>query len=132
MTREARGLVRLGQFVTITAALIGLAASVPRVTATPLGTGQRVDPTPDSHPIASVRVDLLAHSRTDRSTSPGRAVALKPCRACGKPVSASAKTCPACGISKPVKTGGTLRWVLLGLGLAVVLVAINGPSTPSA
>ena len=54
---------------------------------------------------------------------------LKPCRECGAPVSTSAKTCPSCGIGKPVKTGGIARWVLVGFGALVVAVAVNSPST---
>src|SRR5271155_4370770 len=49
---------------------------------------------------------------------------LKSCKACGKDVSNSAKTCPHCG--QKLK-GGMLFWILGGIVL-VVLVCCGGPA----
>ena len=37
---------------------------------------------------------------------------LKPCRECGHLVSKSAKTCPNCGVSKPVKKGSFITRII--------------------
>ncbi len=42
-------------------------------------------------------------------------MAMAKCRECGTEVSESAKTCPKCGISKPVKKTSLLVKILLGL-----------------
>lgn len=54
-------------------------------------------------------------------------MALAKCRECGTEVSDAAKTCPKCGIDKPVKKMSLLAKVLLGLvGLGVISQFIAG------
>ncbi|MGZ4982197.1 MAG: hypothetical protein ACXWAB_12210 [Methylobacter sp.] len=40
---------------------------------------------------------------------------LKPCRECGHLVSQSARTCPNCGVSKPVKNGSYIARIISAL-----------------
>ncbi|MGZ4994333.1 MAG: hypothetical protein ACXV79_09250 [Methylobacter sp.] len=40
---------------------------------------------------------------------------LKPCRECGHMVSKRAKTCPNCGVGKPVKNGSSINHIILAL-----------------
>lgn len=58
-------------------------------------------------------------------------MALKPCRECGHNVAPSAKVCPNCGVSKPVRQLGVGGWLLLSIVGFVVLAAIipDGDST---
>jgi hypothetical protein len=51
-------------------------------------------------------------------------MAMKPCRECGKEVSSAAKTCPQCGIARPVYTWGFRRTFYTVLFGGMVLTAI--------
>ena len=42
-------------------------------------------------------------------------MALKPCRECGSQVSASAATCPSCGVKRPVKRTSLFTWSVTAL-----------------
>ena len=60
-------------------------------------------------------------------------MAISKCRECGEDVSDSAKTCPKCGVSKPVKKtslGVKILAILLGLGVLGQLISgAGGKST---
>lgn len=61
-------------------------------------------------------------------------MALKPCRECGKEVSASAKTCPHCGVANPVKqASGCFPIILVIVLLAIIggMFASNSSTTTS-
>lgn len=59
-------------------------------------------------------------------------MAMAKCRECGAEVSDSAKTCPKCGISKPVKKTSIAIKLLLGLfALGVLGQVINGGGSSS-
>lgn len=62
-------------------------------------------------------------------------MALAKCRECGAEVSDAAKTCPKCGISKPVKKISLLGKIFLGFFVLIVfgqvLGAINRSSRPT-
>lgn len=51
-------------------------------------------------------------------------MALKPCRECKSKVSSKAKTCPACGISNPVRSAARWVWIML---FAVVIFIVFSP-----
>lgn len=56
-------------------------------------------------------------------------MAMAKCRECGAEVSDSAKTCPKCGIAKPVKKTSLIAKLFLGLlGLWVIGIIISGGS----
>ncbi|MDO8346470.1 MAG: zinc ribbon domain-containing protein [Rugosibacter sp.] len=56
-------------------------------------------------------------------------MAMAKCRECGTEVSDSAKTCPKCGIAKPVKKTSLIAKIFLGLlGLWVLGLIISGGS----
>lgn len=62
-------------------------------------------------------------------------MALKPCRECHTVISSSAKQCPHCGVSRPVKRSGVLQAiaaavVLLPLGFCVLVLATPSPERP--
>jgi hypothetical protein len=48
---------------------------------------------------------------------------LKSCRECKAKVSSEAKTCPNCGISKPVKSGTSLIWVILFITIIFIILS---------
>lgn len=62
---------------------------------------------------------------------------LKECRECGVKVSTEAKTCPHCGVNKPVSSNGILKWAILGISTIVIVALVSGtsekdkPVTPS-
>ncbi len=58
-------------------------------------------------------------------------MALKKCRECGKEVSSGAKTCPHCGVSRPVKTNSIWSWLLAIVVGVIIYQAIVGPSSSS-
>jgi len=59
-------------------------------------------------------------------------MAMAKCRECGAEVSDSAKTCPKCGIAKPVKKTSLAVKLLLGLfALGVLGQVINDGSSPT-
>ena len=59
-------------------------------------------------------------------------MALKPCRECGTPVAVTAKTCPKCGVARPVKPAHLGAWLAIGiLVVGIVGVAINTDTNTS-
>lgn len=58
-------------------------------------------------------------------------MAMGTCRECGKEVSKSAKTCPNCGIKKPVKSGEKLALIIVLIILACVFFAVNDGANKS-
>lgn len=61
-------------------------------------------------------------------------MALRPCRECGKQISASAKTCPSCGVKRPVKSTSPLTWgvlVLLLLGIVSLAASRDNSDSPA-
>ena len=62
-------------------------------------------------------------------------MALNPCRECGDKVSSKAKTCPHCGIKRPVKpksVAGSVLLGIIGLGIVAALFSPRFNSTGSA
>ena len=56
-------------------------------------------------------------------------MALKPCRECGEQVSTEAKTCPHCGVKRPVKQTSVFAWIILaviGLGFVSAVLSESG------
>lgn len=54
-------------------------------------------------------------------------MALGNCRECGKEVSTEAKTCPSCGVDKPIKKSSGGKWLIIFFVFAFVIILANKP-----